>query len=145
MNNMNKDHHSIFVKAIMTGLFVGIIDTLICLAYNIGFRNYTGYIPSSIINVSSLIFCVNLTMTVVGIVFYAFHRSFRQGDPIYVIFFLALTAFLAWKITGIHRFDDARDNTSFKELLGGIVLIMGISGACLPFLFRSRKFVDAII
>lgn len=142
---MNKDHHSIFFKALMTGLFVGIIDTLICLAYNIGYRNYTGYIPSSFINVSSLIFCVNLTMTVVGIVFYAFHRSSSQGDNIYFIFFLALTAFLAWKITGIHRFDDGHENASFKGLLGGIVVIIGISGACLPFLFRSRKFVDAII
>ena len=142
---MNKDHHSIFFKAMMTGLFVGIIDTLICLAYNIGFRSYTGYIPSSFINVSSLIFCVNLTMTVVGIVFYGFHRSSSQGDNIYFIFFLALTAFLAWKITGIHRFDDDHENASFKELLGGIVVILGISGACLPFLFRSRKFVDAVI
>jgi len=129
----------------MTGLFVGIIDTLICLVYNISFRNYTGYIPSAFINVSSLIFMVNLTMTVVGIVFYAFHRNLKQGDSVFFIFFLALTAFLAWKIAGIHRFDDGHDNSSFKGLLGGIVVIMGISGACLPFLFKSRKFVDAII
>jgi|SRR6185437_13744023 len=142
---MSKDNYHAFHRAMMTGLFVGIIDTLICLVYNIGFRNYTGYIPSAFINVSSLIFMVNLTMTVVGIVFYAFHRNLKQGDSVFFIFFLALTAFLAWKITGIHRFDDGHDNSSFKGLLGGIVVIMGISGACLPFLFKSRKFVDAII
>ena len=129
----------------MTGLFIGIIDTLICLAYNIGFRNYTGYIPSALINVSSLIFMVNLTMTVVGIVFYVFHRNLRQGDGVFLIFFLALTAFLAWRIAGIHRFDDGKDNSNFKELLGGITVILGVSGACLPLLFKSRKFVDAII
>jgi len=142
---MSKDNYHAFHRAMMTGLFVGIIDTLICLVYNISFRNYTGYIPSAFINVSSLIFMVNLTMTVVGIVFYAFHRNLKQGDSVFFIFFLALTAFLAWKITGIHRFDDGHDNSSFKGLLGGIVVIMGISGACLPFLFKSRKFVDAII
>ena len=142
---MNKDNYHLFHKAMMTGLFIGIIDTLICLAYNIGFRNYTGYIPSAFINVSSLIFVVNLTMTVVGIVFYVFHRNLKQGDGVFFIFFLALTAFLAWKIAGIHRFDDVRDNSSFKGLLGGIVVILGLSGAALPFLFKSRKFVDAII
>src|SRR6185437_13294008 len=103
---MSKENYHLFHKAIMTGLLVGIIDTLICLAYNIGYRNYTGYIPSSFINVSSLIFVVNLTMTIVGIVFYAFHRNLKQGDIVFFIFFLALTAFLAWKISGIHRFDD---------------------------------------
>lgn len=142
---MTKDNYHLFHKAMMTGLFVGIIDTLICLAYNIGFRDYTGYIPSSLINVSSLIFIVNMTMTLVGIVFYAFHRNLKQGDSVFFIFFLALTAFLAWKIAGIHRFDDVKDNSSFKGLLGGIVVILGLSGACVPFLFRSRKFVDAII
>jgi len=142
---MSKENYHLFHKAIMTGLFVGIIDTLICLAYNIGYRNYTGYIPSSFINVSSLIFVVNLTMTIVGIVFYAFHRNLKQGDIVFFIFFLALTAFLAWKISGIHRFDDVKDNSSFKGLLGGVVVVLGISGACLPFLFKSQKFVDAII
>jgi len=142
---MNKQQPSVFFTAMMTGLFVGIIDTLICLAYNIGFRNYTGYIPSSFVNVSSLIFCVNLTMTVIGIVFYAFHRASGQGDGIYFVFFLLLTAFLVWKVMGIHRFEADRDNANFRGLLGGIVLILGISSACLPFLHRSRKFLDAII
>lgn len=145
MNDMNKDNYSIFHKALMTGLFVGVIDTLICLIYNISYRNYTGYMPSQFINVSSLIFCVNLTMTVVGVVFYAFHRTFKQGDTLFFVVFLLLTIFLLWKIVGSHRFDDARDNSNFKGLLGGIVLLLGVSSLCLPFLNRSRKFVEAII
>jgi hypothetical protein len=141
---MNNDHHSIFFKAMMTGLFVGIIDTLICLTYNITYRNFTGYLPSSLINVSSLIFVVNLLLTVIGIVYYLFLRTFRR-DGIYVIVFLLLTCFLLWKATGIHRFMDVKENSGFKGLLGGIILILGISASCLPFLFRSKKFVDAVI
>ena len=30
-------------------------------------------------------------------------------------------------------------------LLGGIILILGASAVCIPFLFRSRRFVDAVI
>jgi hypothetical protein len=145
MNNMKQEHPTVFFKALMTGLFIGIIDTLICLTYNIGFRNYTGYTPSALINVSSVIFIVNLTLLVIAIVFYAFHQASRKGDTIYFIFFLALTAFLIWKIGGIRLWDNARDNTNFRGLLGGIVVIVGLSAAALPFLFRSRKFIDAII
>jgi hypothetical protein len=142
---MKQDHYSIFFMTMMTGLFVGIMDTLICLAFNIGYRNATGYMPSAFINVSSLIFCTNLLLTIIGIVYYAFLRVFRKGDAIYFVFFLLVTAFLAWKITGIHRFTDVKENSDFKGLLGGIVLILGVSAACLPLLYRSRKFTDAII
>jgi hypothetical protein len=85
---MNSQQHPSFFNATMTGLFVGIIDTLICLSYNIGYRNFTGYMPSAIINVSSLIFAVNLIL---------------------------------------------------------FVLILGVSAACVPFLYRSKKFLEHVI
>ena len=69
---MSNERHSVFFKAMMTGLFVGVIDTVICLIFNIIYRNETGYILSSVINVSSLIFGINLILTLIGIVFFAF-------------------------------------------------------------------------
>jgi hypothetical protein len=141
---MEKDQ-SIFFKAMMTGLFVGIIDTLICLTYNIGYRNYTGYIPSALINVSSLIFCVCLLLTIVGIVYYVFLKAFKKSDPVYLIVILLLTAWLTWQSADVHRFDDVKENNGFRGLLTGIVLILGISAACLPLLYRNRKFMDSVI
>jgi hypothetical protein len=142
---MKNDQSSIFFKALMTGLFVGIIDTLICLAYNIAYRNASGYLPSTLINVSSLIFVVNLLLTVIGVIFYLFLRVFRKGGGVFFIVMVLLTAFLYWKTSGIHRFADDKENSGFKGLLDGILLILGISAACIPFLYRSRKFVDAVI
>ena len=141
---MEKDQ-SVFFKAMMTGLFVGIIDTLICLAYNIGYRNYTGYIPSALINVSSLIFCVCLLLTIVGIVYYVFLKAFKKSDPVYFIVILLLTAWLTWQSADVHRFDDVKENNGFRGLLTGIVLILGISSASLPLLYRNRKFMDSVI
>jgi hypothetical protein len=142
---MNNDKMSPFFKALMTGLFIGIIDTIICLAYNIGFRSETGYIPSEIINVSSLIFGVNLLLTIIGILFYFFHRYIRSGDLIYSIFFLALTIWLASKTFSSVRFGDARLDSGWHGLMGGVVLICGVSAIILPLLYRSEKFQEAVI
>jgi hypothetical protein len=142
---MNNERYSIFFKAMMTGLFVGIVDTVICLAYNIGYRNYTGYLPSSLINVSSLIFVVNLLLLVIGIVYFFFLRTFKRGDVLFEVVAIAVTVWLIYKTAGLQRFDDPRLDSGFRGLLGGIVVILGASTACIPFLFRSRRFVDAVI
>ncbi|HEY4107965.1 hypothetical protein [Puia sp.] len=137
----NKD----FFKAMMTGLFIGIIDTVICLAYNIGYRDKTGYIPSEIINVSSLIFAINILLTALGIIYYFFIRYIRNGDTIYFIVFLALTAWLTFKTVSAVRFGDPRLDSGWHGLMGGVLLIVGLSASCIPFFYRSRKFQDAVI
>lgn len=142
---MSNDQHSIFFKAMMTGLFVGIIDTIICLAYNVIYRDMTGYVPSAFINVSSLIFAVNLLLLVVGILFYGFHRVSGFGDGLFVAILLGITLLLTWKAISIHRFENAHDNNGFHGLLAGVILICGLSAACIPFLYKSEKFQDLIM
>ena len=138
----NENEHSVFFKTMMTGLFVGIIDTVICLAYNIFYRDLTGYVPSELINVSSLIFGVNLILLIIGMIYFLFKKASRSGDVIFAVFFLAVTLFLAWKTEMIQRFADTQVNHEFRGLLLGIVLICGISAACLPLLYNSRKFSE---
>ena len=142
---MHNEERSIFVAAMLTGLFIGIIDTLICLAYNIGYRNYTGYAPSQLINVSSLIFMINLLQTLVGMLYFTFIRAFKKADGIFLVFVLALTALLAWKSSGANLFDDAHMNQGFHGLLTGIVLVLGISAAFIPVLYHNRKFLEKVI
>jgi len=141
MNN----ERSAFFKAMMTGLFIGIIDTVILLAYNIGYRNETGYIPSEIVNVSSLIFAVNILLTVIGILYYLFIRYIRGADIIYEILILAGTAWLTIKAFSAVRFGDAHLDKGWHGLAGGIVLVLGLSSACMPFFYKSQKFQDAVI
>jgi len=138
----NEQEHSVFFRTMMTGLFVGIIDTVICLAYNIFYRDFTGYVPSELINVSSLIFGVNLILLLIGMIYFLFKRASRGGDVIFEDFFLAVTLVLAWKTEMIQRFPDVQVNHEFRGLLLGIVLICGISAACLPLLYNSRKFSE---
>jgi hypothetical protein len=137
---MQTDHENMFTHAMLTGLFIGIIDTLICLAYNIGYRDFTGYAPSTLVNVSSLIFAVNLLLLLTGMVYFLFRKVFGGKDYIYVVLAVLFTGFLAWKTEIGHRFADATVNAESKGLLLGIVLILGVSAISLPFFFRSRFF-----
>src|ERR1700744_5417728 len=110
LNFMQNDQENMFTHAMLTGLFIGIIDTLICLAYNIGYRNFTGYAPSMLINVSSLIFAVNLLLLLTGMVYFAFSKLFGDKDYIYIVVAILFTVFLAWKTELGHRFADATVN-----------------------------------
>lgn len=139
---INEHEHSMFFRTMMTGLFVGIIDTIVCLAYNIFYRDYTGFVPSVFINVSSLIFVINLVLLIIGMVYYAFKKASGKGDIIFSVVFLLFTAFLTWKTESVNRFSDIRLDHEFRGLLAGIVLICGISSACLPLLYHSRKFEE---
>ncbi|HTI10836.1 MAG TPA: hypothetical protein VL832_19835 [Puia sp.] len=126
-----------FFKAMMTGLFVGIIDTIICLTYNIAYRDISGYEPSALINVSSLIFAVNLLLLLIGLVYFVFIKFFGKKDFIFTIFIVLLTLFLFRQVEMGHRFSDVAVNLGFRGLLGGILLILGVSAAAIPFLSRS--------
>jgi hypothetical protein len=142
---MNNEQNSVFFNAMMTGLFIGIIDTLICLGYNIFYRSYTGYFPSELINVSSLIFMVNLLLLVVGLLYYAFLQIFKKADGLFFTLILVLTAWLTWQSLDLHRFEDTKLNAGFHGLLAGIVLILGLSSACIPLLYHNKKFLDEVI
>jgi hypothetical protein len=135
---MMYDQPSIFFKAMMTGLFIGIMDTIICLTYNIAYRDISGYTPSAIINVSSLIFAVNLLLWLIGIVYFLFTKVFGKRDLVFTVVFLVLTIFLAWKAEIGHRFSDYNENMGWRGLITGIILILGVSAALLPFLSKSR-------
>jgi hypothetical protein len=135
---MNNDF--IFFRTLMTGLFIGIVDTIICLGYNIGYRSISGYLPSAFINVSSLIFIVNLLFLVIGILYFGFLKAFGRKDILFVLFMLLVTAFCVWAVQTGHRFDEEKLNQGFRGLLSGIILILGISSVFLPFLYHSKSF-----
>jgi hypothetical protein len=100
---MNYDYHqSPLSKAILTSVFVGFFATIVCLIYNIIFRESTGYKPADFINVSSLIFAVNLIFLIAGLLYFFFLRSFRKGDLVFEILFGALTIFCAWRASYVH-------------------------------------------
>jgi hypothetical protein len=131
-----------FAKAFLTALFAGILATLVCCSYDIYFRMATFYGPSDFINVSSIIFIVNILLLMSGIIYWACKSWSKKGDLIYTVILLLLTAFCLWKTSGIQRFSDYKLNKEFIQLLGGTVIIVGIGALCIPYFFNHKKIVD---
>lgn len=143
---MNSTYLDPFSKAILTGLFAGIMATLVCLGINIFYREATLFPLSSIINVSSLIFFTNFVFLLIGVVYYGLIRMGKGGERLFVLLFLLLTAFLAWRAAYAHRSNDPLLNHEFHQLLTGIVLAMGLIAALgIPFLYHSRKFEEHVL
>ncbi len=128
-----------FVKAFLTALFLGILATMVCFVFEIWYRLATFYGPSDFINVSSIIFIVNLLLLVAGVAFYASKTWFKKGDLIYIIFLFLLMAYCFWKINGITRFADLQLNREFIQLLEGIAFIVGIAALCIPYFYNNKK------
>ena len=131
-----------FGKVFLTALFLGILATLVCFAYDIYFRMTTFYGPSDFINVSSIIFIVNTILMIAGVAYYACKSWTVKSDLLYTIFFLLLLGFCIWKTAGIQRFADYSLNREFIQLLGGTIIIIGIAVICVPVFYNSKKIVN---
>lgn len=138
-------HQSPLSKAILTSVFVGFFATLLCLIYNIIFRESTGYLPADWINVSSLIFAVNLIFLVAGLLYFFFLRSFKKGDLVFEILFGLLTIFCAWRASYAHMENSRLLSSGFRTLLIGVIIIMGVGIELVPLLFHNKKFEDAVL
>ena len=136
---------STFYQAIITGFFVGFFATVLCLIYNITYRSITGFPLTAFINVSSIIFLVNLLFPVIGMIYYAFLSAFKKADIAFVALFAIVTALSVWGAEVVHRSDDQLINGEFRNLLLGIVLILGLSSLIIPLLFRNKTFQEAVL
>jgi hypothetical protein len=137
-------HQSPLSRAILTSVFVGFFATIVCLLYNIIFRESTGYKPADFINVSSLIFAVNLIFLVAGLLYFLVLRSFRKGDIVFEIVFGLLIIFCAWRAAHVHM-QNPTLTSEFRTLLIGVIIIMGIGIELVPLLFHNKKFEDAVL
>ncbi|MGZ3853087.1 MAG: hypothetical protein ACXVBK_15755 [Flavisolibacter sp.] len=142
---MNWEYHqSTLSKAILTSVFIGFMATIVCLIYNIIFRESTGYRPADFINVSSLIFAINLIFFGAGLVYFFLLRAFKKGDMFFEILFGLVILYCAWLAAHAHMIDP-HQTSEFRTLLIGVIVIMGLGIELVPLFFHNRKFVDAVL
>ena len=135
-----------FSRALLTAVFVGFVASIICIFFNIFYRDETGFVPSEIINVSSLIFGVNLYFFACGMIYAGLKSWSPKSDLIYIALFVLLTIFFAWKAEGATRTADHAVTQQFRGLLLGVILISGVSVALVvPYLYHNKKFNEAIL
>lgn len=139
-------YQTTFSNAILTSVFAGIISTLLCFAYYIGYKEITDYPLSSLINVSSLIFVINTFFLVFGFLYYLFLKISKRSDLLYIIVMVTLTALSIWAAWDAHRSANPLLNLQFHQLLTGILAIVGVCAfAGIPFLFHNKRFNEEVL
>jgi membrane protein DedA with SNARE-associated domain len=136
------DQRTPLSSALMTGLFGGLISTIIILFYNIFFRLATNFPLSDIINVSSIIFVTNLIFLIVGLFYFFLHKVSAKGDTVYLVIIAALIIVLLWMTAGIQRSENPAYTHDFRVFLSGIIIVMGVSALLVPLLIRKKWFQD---
>lgn len=125
-------------RAVMTSVFIGIIDAFICLIYNIAFRGERRYFPAILLNISYIIFGMLLLFFLIGLVYMVARRFFRNGDLIFFIIFAVLTIWILWAIHWAHFSTDAIENVSLRGEYTSVTIITGIGAAVgIPLLHRA--------
>jgi len=132
---------NIFYRSFMTCVFAGLTGTVLSMFYDLFFAQVLNFPLSSMINVSTLIFTINLTFIVIGFLFYGLISASRYGETIYISVFMVITIFFIWKLQGVHRTENDAVNTQFRYLSSGIVAILGLLASLgVPFLFHNKQF-----
>lgn len=143
---MNSSYLTPFAKSLLTGLFAGISATFICIIFNVIYKNETSFPFSNFINVSTLIFGVNILFVVIGVVYYWFIKYLKRGELFFIATFILLTLFCIFKSNTIHRSDNQTWNIEFHHLLIAMILIMSISASIgIPVLFHSKRFEEHVL
>lgn len=136
------EQRSLMSKSLMTGLFGGLISTIFSLFYNIIYRFSTGYPVSDIINVSSIIFVINLIFLVIGLFYFFVNKVSGSGKTIYLAVMIILIIIIFWLIAGSQTSDNPRYAHEFKGLLSGIVTGMSIMALLIPVLIGKKWFEE---
>jgi 4-amino-4-deoxy-L-arabinose transferase-like glycosyltransferase len=143
---MNSSYLTTFSKALLTGVFAGISATFVCIIYNVIFRDETGYQLFNLINVSSLIFGVNIAFMFIGVIYYWFIKYLKRGEMIYIGVFVLITIFGIIKTSGIQRTDDLTANIQFHHLFIAMIVIWSIAASIgIPVMFHSKRFEEHVL
>ena len=134
------------MKEFMTALFVGIMDTVICLIFNVVYRDGGIYFSNDLINVSTLIFGILIIFGIIGIIYTVLVSTLEKGTILFMGLILLLTVAGLWGAGSAQISPDMAENERFRGLLKGILWIMGVSAvAGIPLLRNSKKFEEAVL
>ena len=117
---------------LFAGLFSGFILTIVNLAYDFFYRQFTQYSYSQIINVSSIIFLSVLLLVIAGFVYYLLVKYVKRGDLIYYAIFISATVLAAVFLSDQHYPQPYAGG--FKGLSVGEIVITGFFASfCVPY------------
>lgn len=140
---MNREQF--MLRSTLTGLFCGIIATLLSLVFNVIFRAITSFPISGLINVTTIIVVCTLFLLLIGGA-YNLLSYLKGGKTIFIVLFFIITCLSVWQVMGLNMDADPEMNSQYRGLLAGIIIIMGFcSWFLIPFLFNNKWFEEYVV
>lgn len=139
---MNYDYeYPPFSRAVLAGVFVGLIGSVATLVFNYFYRSATGFSVSDVINVSSLIFIPIIILELCALLYYFLEKTLkRTGVAVYIILFAVVSVLCIYSSLTAHLSPDTELASQYKWLLGGVVIIMGVTATFLiPYFIQNDK------
>ncbi len=133
---------SLLSVSLMTAVFCGFTATVVGLLFNVIFRFATNFPISDIINVSTLIYMINILFLVAGLIFWGVKSTGSSGNIIFIAFTLVVCGIMFWLASGSQLTDVPRLIKPYRQLLNGLVLIIMLFMLAMPMLAGNKKFQD---
>ncbi|MBV9962883.1 MAG: hypothetical protein JO072_11615 [Parafilimonas sp.] len=138
--NYSYGEMSVFSRSLFASLFAGFIATCVMEFFDIFFRTATGYNPSLVINVSTIIFGAFIPCVVAGIIFYMLIAYVKSGALIFRILFLVLSMWVCFIVMQSHYGGNLPVLEGFRGLALGCILILTVFIVVfIPYFFKNNK------
>jgi hypothetical protein len=115
-------------RGILAGLFVGIIASVLIIAYNVIYRGAEDFLSYAVVMPVSIFFFFPIFSLAVGGIYFLFLEHMKKGREFYIIVVLAVTALIALFTAFAGRHSDPALE-KFRGLLLGLEVIEGCLAA----------------
>ena len=141
---MNYDYpQSDLSRSILSGLFAGIVGTVVNLIFSFVFRRITNTVTFNILDVSTTIFGTIILLLVCGVFFYFFVHYLKKGINLYRIIVFLVTAVIVYAALQYHAEPGYSITSNFRILfLGTQIIIGGLAAFLIPYLFRHDSIIS---
>ena len=140
--------HTPTTRAMYTGVFLGFVTAIVCLAFwSIDVNILQLTMSSYIVNVQTIAFGAILPLVFMGIMYAALTHYLKGAGSVLASVIFAIAAIWLILVVANGDYGDTPQHIhQFKALVIPILAIIGIVGAIVfPIAYRSRKFADAVL
>lgn len=131
-------------RAVLAGLFAGIIGTFANLVFTAIYRGIAKFYSFTVLDVGTIIFGSTLLLIACGVTFYFFahYLNKKSGLNLYRLVVFIITAALITTVLYV-RFSGQTVPGEFKAMLIGTqVIIGGLAFFLIPYLFRHDSIIS---
>ncbi len=127
--------YSIWARGILGGVFTGLITTVLNLAFDVVYRQITGYDYATFVNINTITAFSVMTVLAAGILYFILKKYVKAGAFIYLLTIVVFTVLMLF----IDSFRPALSPFSAGLAMGIIIITGAMAAFVLPYIAEHPK------